>query len=522
MSKNQQKEVGNKNIKFIKNPLNQKTNQKTNTNDIDESISRFNGNILGVSGQKNKPKPILLNKSVGRGNSSKNINNNKENNNIINTKKRNKKEDIKLKIEEINSEILNEKGKFLDEVTTYNNQLSQKQKEINDLNKENYNLISKLKDIRNELDANVKLAKIFSLKFTQLEKEEKNLEKKINVREEEIKIEIKNNEREKKEQEKMQKLLEENKENREIILNDEKNNLENYVQTLQKDIKKLQSLLNEHIYCAKNINNMRNVKNLLDNDYQFELKKLNMPEETEVPIKKKSKSYTKNKIKLKKNNNKEKEKIEINPSAKNFIYKQFELAQKNYIKNYGSIPNIKTINESETIQDRKNLFLSEEINVLKQILPERNINQFNERYNNLLTEKQLIKDRMKKNNAIVNEINNHKMLINYSAVRKKELLITKTGLKSDLVKNRKLMETLNQKIIELNKEIKVQNNILKHKNKENQNYKKHLLDIQNKINNGKLILKQNLNDENENRNNKSEAEEIEEENEEDEEENTEN
>ena len=241
MSKNQQKEVGNKNIKFIKNPLNQKTSQKTNTNDIDESISRFNGNILGVSGQKNKPKPILLNKSVGRGNSSKNINNNKENNNIINTKKRNKKEDIKLKIEEINSEILNEKGKFLDEVTTYNNQLSQKQKEINDLNKENYNLISKLKDIRNELDANVKLAKIFSLKFTQLEKEEKNLEKKINVREEEIKIEIKNNEREKKEQEKMQKLLEENKENREIILNDEKNNLENYVQTLQKDIKKLQS-----------------------------------------------------------------------------------------------------------------------------------------------------------------------------------------------------------------------------------------------------------------------------------------
>ena len=142
MSKNQQKDIGNKNIKFIKNPLNQKTSQKTNTNDIDVTISRFDGNILGVSGSKNKPKPILLNKSVGRGNSSKNININKDNNNnnTINKKKQNKKEDIKLKIEEINSEILNEKGKFLDEVTTYNNQLSQQQKEINDLNKENYYL----------------------------------------------------------------------------------------------------------------------------------------------------------------------------------------------------------------------------------------------------------------------------------------------------------------------------------------------------------------------------------------------
>ena len=52
-----------------------------------------------------------------------------------------------------------------------------------------------------------------------MEKAEKNLEKK-NVREEEIKIEIKNNER-KKEKEKIQKILEINKEKREFILSDE-------------------------------------------------------------------------------------------------------------------------------------------------------------------------------------------------------------------------------------------------------------------------------------------------------------
>ena len=55
---------------------------------------------------------------------------------------------------------------------------------------------------------------------------------------------------------------------------------------MQKYIKKLRFSLNENIYCTKNINNMKNVKNLLDNDYQFELKKLNMPEDI-VPIKKK-------------------------------------------------------------------------------------------------------------------------------------------------------------------------------------------------------------------------------------------
>ena len=516
MSTKQQKDGGNKNIKFIKNPLNQKTNQKANINDIDVTISRFDGNILGVSEPNNKPKPkpILLNKSVGRGNSSKNIKIKNENNNII-SKKIQKNEEIKLKIEEINSETLKEKGKLLDEINTYNNKLSQQQKEINDLNKENYNLIAKLKDIRNELDSNVKIAKIFNLKFTELKKKKKNLQKKINCREEELKIEIKNKERETKEKEKIKKLLEENKEKREIFLNDEKNILENYIQTLQKDIKKLQSILNQHIYCSKNIYNLRNIKNFLENDYEFELKKLNMPEES-IPIKKKSKSTTNNKIKLEKKS-KEKEIIEINKNSKNYIYKQFELAQRNYIKNYGSsIPKTNTINESETIQDRKNLFLNEEINVLKKVIPEKNINQFNERYNNLLTEKQLLKERMKKNSTLVNEINNHKMLISYSEVKKKELLIAKTGLKSDFVKNRKLIETLNQKIIELNKEIKIQNNILKHKNKENQNYKKHLLDMQDKINNGKLILKKNLKDEN----NKNDVEEEEkEENEEEEEEN---
>ena len=69
MSTKQQKDGGNKNIKFIKNPLNQKASQKTNVNDIDATISRFDGNILGVSEPNNKPKPkpILLNKSVGRG-----------------------------------------------------------------------------------------------------------------------------------------------------------------------------------------------------------------------------------------------------------------------------------------------------------------------------------------------------------------------------------------------------------------------------------------------------------------------
>ena len=403
---------------------------------------------------------------------------------------------------------MKESGSFIDEVNTYNIKLTQQQKEINLLNEENMEFLSKLTDIRNEMDSKIKLAKIFNLKFQKLEKEEKELKSTINCKEEEKKIEIKNSIREKHEKEKMQKLLEENKENREILLKNEIKQLEQNFELLNNEIKELKSIVSEHKYCEKSINILKHTKSLFANEYEFEIKKLNMLNDKIIEEKAKKEKVLKIKLVRKKFNkdkdkdgyeDKKKEKIEINEGAKNFIYKQFELANKNYVKRAGN--NYLRVNESSNFEKPKKLFLNEEIDVLGQIMPEKNIYKFNERYNSLEHEKQLIEERMKNFRTIKNEINNNKNLIDYSQMKIKEQNVIKAGFKSNFIKNKKTAEAINNKIKEIAKEIKAYDNLLKYKNKETNNYKKYLYEFQQKIDSGKLIMKKNIEEENDIENN---------------------
>ena len=500
MSLNKHKENVSQKFKLKKGPQN-KTSTSIN-NDSEPSISKFEGTILGTQSTKNEKKPILLNKAVGKGaipkKSNKNVkfvNINKNNDNKINI------EELESKLDNIKSELLKENGSFIDEINTYNTKLSQQQKEINLLNKENADFLSNLTGLRNEMDSKIKLAKIFNLKHLKLQKEEKELKSSINCREEEKKIELKNSLREKKEKEKMQLLLEENEENREILLHNEIKQLEQKIKLLKNETQNLKFIINEHEYCKKTINNLKHTKSLLANEYDFEIKKLNMFNDKIVEENTKKEKVLKIKLIKKKSNidnkdkeDKKKEKIEIKTSAKNFIYKQFELANKNYIKKAGD--NYFRINESSNIQKPKKLFLNQEIDVLRQIIPEKNIYKFNERYNSLEYEKKIIEERMKNFKTVKNEINNNKNLIDYSQMKIKEQKIIKAGLKSDFIKYKKTAEAINNKIKELAKEIKIYDNLLKYKNKENNNYRKHLYDLQQKINSDNSIKKQNLEEEN--------------------------
>ena len=434
----------------------------------------------------------------------------KNDNYNINNKKKIIINELKTKLDNLNFEFIKERQSFINELNIYNKTIAQKENGIKEIKTEINDLINKLKDIKNELDSHAKLSQIFKLKLNELDKKEKEIKSSIRAREEEIKNEIKNMNKIKKEKERIQKLINENKENRENILNNEYESLNNNIKNLQNEINNLKYLLNVHQDCQKYKNILKNAKNVLENEYEFEIKKINMLKAIDEEKDNKNKQIKKllfNRIKNKKKvikNNSQKN-IELSKRTKSYIYQQFDLVQKSYNKNSFEVSNI--FNESLSIQKPRDLFLSEEKKILKTIIPERNLNIYNERYNDLEKQKKLIEEKIKNNKSIINEINNHKNLINYSSIKIKQQFIVKTAIKAEFIRYRNYVAKLNKKIKEINKEIKIQDNILKIKNKENNNYKNHLFYLQKKIKKGKLILKINLEDENNIENKKDEIKE---------------
>ncbi len=80
----------------------------------------------------------------------------------------------------------------------------------------------------------------------------------------------------------------------------------------------------------------------------------------------------------------------------------------------------------------------------------------------------------------------------------------KTELKSNFIKFKKTTENINNKIKELKKQIKTYDDLLKYKNRENYNYKRHLEYMQQRIDNGQLVLRKDINEENKIDNNENE------------------
>ena len=378
MSNNEPKENIKKKIKILNNPLNRNLNKNSNIKDSNISISKLEGNIPGSTKIKKSKNMLINNKLIGT-----------EDNNVFKGNKNKKKkliiEELKQKIDDLNTKIITEKQSCLDELYTYNKKISEQEKLINELNNDNFDLLNKLKNIKNEADNHIKLIKLFNVKEHELEKNEKRLKVSINCIEEEIKIEIKNIKTEIKEKGRIKQLLDENNINRENILKNECNSLENVIQQLQSEIKKLEFLSNEHQYCQKYKDALRNTKNILENEYEFEIKKINMFNRDNKEQNFNIKCLNINNINKK---NFIKNKSQINIKTKNYINQKFELAHKNYVRNSSEVLNI--INQSHSVNKHNNLFLNEEISVLKEIIPEKSINKYNERYINLENEKRLI------------------------------------------------------------------------------------------------------------------------------------
>lgn len=490
MSNDNQKEILEKNIELITSPISQNLEiqfQIKEPNISNISISKFEGNILGIPENRNTRRFATKKNSLRpRRKSIKYSTKIKYNKPKINLG------ELKEKIENLNIQIVKENKLCLNELNTCNKKISEQKKEIIKLKKQNLNLINKLKDIKDEVDSKLKSVKIFNVKPNEVEKNQKKLKILINSKEEEIKIEKKKIKREIKQKEKFKQLYNINDVNRENILKNKYKSLQSDITVLENDIKKLKVLTHEHQNCQKYISTLLNKKNVLDNEYEFERKKTNMIEMENAsnnPKEIKNGNIINQKFIIR-----NKSQLEMCKMSKNYINQQFELAHKKYERTSSDL--LKKINGNRLFNKPKNLFLDEEKLVLEKIIPGQYLSIISERYNKIENEKRMIKEKLNTNNIIKSKIRNQKNIIDFSKIKKKEQAKKNTNLKYSLKICKKNIEKLNEKIKEMNEKIEKESAILKYKNKENSKYKKHLSEIQTKIDNGKLkLISDNKNDE---------------------------
>ena len=502
----------------LNNNVNLKISSTDKYTDMETSISRYKGSILGTSSNK------MIQTEISNNNKTPNKNVKKTSNVNTSTKKL-KSDELQKQLDELKAEIAKEKQECLDEVSGLNIQLNENQKNINELSKNNTELMTELKNIQNEVDANLKIARIFKVKKEEMLKEEKQIKNSILVKDEEITNETKRTKIFKNEIKKFQKLLKESEKNTEIILSSQLDQLNQLLNILQLEIKNLKKIASEHGLCTKIKTNILTQKNILDNEYQFMLKKLSMYEnnntiENEIinsPNNSNNKNTKSNSISAKPGTvKKTKNKTKLCNVDKSLSVNQSEFLQRNKniflnkkkdensIKKLNKITldristklsllneyQVKTSNEvSNSISECReynsnkstNLFSDNEFGLLGQIIPECYLDLYKRRYDNLEAQKLEAGERFNTNNGIKKQISAKKDMIDFSELQLKERSKVAQSLKCEVNKYKKIISELNIKVNEINKKLKIQKNILAVKNKENQQLKKNMEEMKNEI-----------------------------------------
>ena len=260
------------------------------------------------------------------------------------------------------------------------------------------------------------------------------------------------------------KIIKELEENLERVKNEF--NLEHRLNNLSKE--------KSQITMQLSLNNTNT--NSLPNIYQNIIIPSNENESEKTPIQPiKKKRYH---IKNLKTANKEFE--ELQEQIKN----KFIINKKQNIKNY-----INSRNERRKEMDNNNLFSVEEKNILKNIIPMKCLNIYQNKYKTITDEKNQIIQILQKNKPRkkINEEKNQYMFLN----DKKEHSIQKKNIEINskillITKNTKIM---NKEINELQKELDKINSIYKTKQNENNNLKNMWISMNKDIKNKKIIIK---------------------------------
>ena len=396
--------------------------------------------------------------------------------------------ELKNKINEINININKEKNISINDYNNLNLEINDKNDKIKNLASEQKELISKLKLIKNELNNKLERLNDLILRKKEASKKEKELRKLITVKEKEIVIANKKSINEKNEYKRIIKFFNDNDHIKENNLRKELFELNNNISKLESDIRKLSTTLEQHEYCEKHKNELLHYLSLLNNAYQFEIKKMNMIN-MEINSESEKELNNSNLKSLNSNSNntleilcspkiKRTKKILLNnKSQPNLIIKNTYTYINNILNNINNEYSketgyIKNSNNLNFKMKKKCLFNSKENFFLEKIIPNNYLIKCKERFDNIENENNKIKEKINqikiKNERIISE---KQIKIEIKEIKLKTTKREEVKLNIDINKQKKLIDELKKKINEINKETKKYNNIIDIKDKENTNLK---------------------------------------------------
>ena len=397
-------------------------------------------------------------------------------------------DELKLKINDINSLINSEKNTSINNYNNLNNEIIEKNITIKNLAEEQRQLIAKLKNMKDEINNKIEKINRIVIKNEEYSQKEKKIQKLILVKEKEIEMENKKNILIKHEFKRAKRIINNNDFIKENNLRIQLFGLKNEILKLESEKRKLETILEQHQYCDKRRNELLNYLSLLMNAYQFEVKKKSMIDltknsDSEQDInfeKKNNSSNTDRKIFLspkiksyknifiqKTNKNLIKKKSQINlisKSASDYIDNILKNINKENSKEAGLISNS---NNSNYKTKKKNLFNSKENLFLKKIIPNNYIIKCKEKFDNIENNNNYLKEQIN-----LHKIKKEKMIyekqmeIEFKEIKIKSSKKEQLRLDINLYKTSKKVEELKKIINELNKETKKYNNMIKIKDKE--------------------------------------------------------
>ena len=509
---------------FTKNKSEMTKNQKISTNDSEEATT------LKPILKKQKTLSNLSQLGIPT-NASKNINKYKTESiqTILPKKKKNQNKlikydtnELKKKINEINSQINNEKTISINNYNKLNKEIIEKIGIIKNLAEEQRKLIAKLKIMKDEINNKIERVNRIALKNGEYNKKEKIVQKLIVVKEKEIEMANKKTALIKKECFRAKNILNNNDFIKENNLRKELSELKNEILKLEHDKRKLETILDQHQYCDKRKNELLNYLSLLTNAYQFEIKKsslimtINSDSNNFEEIKNKSnndkKIFLSPKTKSTKNifipkTDKKLVKKDsylnlISKSASDYIHKILNNVKEENKKDQGIISNSNNFNYKTK---KKNLFNLKENFFLEKIIPNNYLIKCKERFDNIENNNCQLKEKISLYKMEREKFMNEKQMeIEFKEIKIKSAKKEELRLNINIYKTSKKIEELKKEINKLNKETKKVNNIIIIKKKENSNVNNKMKELKKDIKKRKKEMKENKDTKEEIINNKEE------------------
>ena len=429
-------------------------------------------------------------------------------------------ESLKKKTDEYNNTIITIDQKIEDEkkltvetLKEINKEIDGKNNEIDKLTNDNKLLFLDLRNIKNEVDKHFRVISLNKLTEKNLENQEIKLNKEIKIKEKEITNTIREMDIYKKEKEALEKILNNNDESKQFTLIDELNNLKTTNEKKEKEIKEEKEKLKEHKQCFNKIKNLTNKLNLLRNEFEFEKKKTSLSEyKARISNRKASEDLQYiNELSIEKSKQKyfglaknKQDNLQLLTSP---IWKELEKANKKELTDkFSKNKSMKEIINNKNDREKYGLFSPNEFKILSKLIPEDSLNTFKERYNQLEMEKSEVKDLFKENIPLKTSIQKSKNKIDRAGISLKIKNRNEKKINNYSLNVKNVTNDIEKELKFINEQITKNKKILKRKINENNILKNNINDIKVKIERGELIIKKEIdvNDENNDENEEKE------------------